>query len=59
MDIYHERTPSKTPTRNAPIESFHSIFQDECIGAYEFNSYKDAYYEVSRFMKRYNTQKTH
>jgi len=59
IDIYHERIPSRTPNKNAHIESFHRIFQDECIGVYEFNSYKDAYIEVSRFMKRYNTNRIH
>jgi len=29
------------------------------VGVYEFDSYKDAYYEVSRFMKRYNTNRIH
>lgn len=59
IDVYHERIPSRTPNKNAHIESFHRIFQDECIGVYEFDSYKDAYYEVSRFMKRYNTNRIH
>lgn len=59
VNIYHERIPSRTPNKNAHIESFHRIFDDECIGVYEFDSYKDAYIEVSRFMKRYNTNRLH
>jgi len=59
INIYHERIPSRTPNKNAHIESFHRIFDDECIGVYEFDSYKDAYAEVSRFMKRYNTNRLH
>jgi len=59
INIYHERIPSRTPNKNAHIESFHRIFEDECIGVYEFDSYKDAYVEVSRFMKRYNTNRLH
>jgi putative transposase len=59
IDVYHERIPSRTPNKNAHIESFHRIFEDECIGVYEFNSYKDAYNEVSRFMKRYNNNRIH
>lgn len=55
IGVYHERTPNK----NAHIESFHRIFQDECIGVYEFDNYKEAYIEVSRFMKRYNTNRIH
>jgi transposase InsO family protein len=59
IGIYHERIPSRTPNKNAHIESFHRIFQDECIGVYEFERYQDAYIEVSRFMKRYNTNRIH
>ena len=59
INIYHERIPSRTPNKNAHIESFHRIFQDECIGVYEFNTYKDAYLEISGFMKRYNTSRIH
>ncbi|KPU42969.1 IS2 transposase TnpB [Oxobacter pfennigii] len=59
IHVYHERIPSRTPNKNAHIEAFHRIFQDECIGVYEFNNYKDAYTEVSRFMKRYNTNRIH
>lgn len=59
INVYHERIPSRTPNKNAHIEAFHRIFQDECIGVYEFNSYKYAYIEVSRFMKRYNTNRIH
>ena len=59
IEIYHERIPSRTPNKNAHIESFHRIFQDECIGIYEFESYRDAYAEVSSFMKRYNNLRLH
>ena len=59
IGVYHERIPNRTPNKNAHIESFHRIFQDECIGVYEFASYKDAYIEVARFIKRYNTNRIH
>lgn len=59
VNIYHERIPSRTPNKNAHIESFHRIFDDECIGVYEFDSYKNASIEVSRFMNRYNTNRLH
>jgi putative transposase len=59
INVYHERIPSRTPNKNAHIESFHRIMQDECIGAYEFSSYKEAYYQVASFMKRYNTNRIH
>lgn len=59
IGVYHERIPSRTPNKNAHIESFHRVFQDECIGVYEFDNYKEAYIEVSKFMKRYNTNRIH
>jgi putative transposase len=59
IGVYHERIPSRTPNKNAHIESFHRIFQDECIGVYEFENYKEAYAEISRFMKRYNNNRLH
>lgn len=59
IGVYHERIPNRTPNKNAHIESFHRILQDECIGVYEFESYKDAYAEISRFMKRYNNLRLH
>ncbi|NLH00808.1 MAG: transposase [Clostridiales bacterium] len=59
INVYHERIPIRTPNKNTHIEAFYRIFRDECIGMYEFNSYKDAYTEVSRFMKRYNTTRIH
>ena len=57
ISVYHERIPSRTPNKNAHIESFYRIFHDECISVYEFSNYKKAYGEVSRFMKRYNTNR--
>lgn len=59
IHIYHERIPSRTPNKNAHIESFHRIFQDECIDVYEFKSYQQAFTEVSQFMKRYNANRLH
>lgn len=59
INVYHERIPSRIPNKNAHIESFYRIFRDKCIGVYEFKNYKDAYIEVSRFMKRYNTRRIH
>lgn len=52
IDVYHERIPSKTPNKNAHIESFHRIFRDECLCVYEFNNYKEAYHEVSKFQQK-------
>lgn len=59
LDVEHERIPCKTPNKNAHIESFHRIFEDECIGVYEFETYVDAYKEVVDFMERYNKRRIH
>lgn len=59
IGVYHERIPSKTPNKNAHIESFHRIMEDECMAVYEFESYKDAYQQIASFMKRYNTCRIH
>jgi transposase InsO family protein len=59
LNVYHERIPCRTPNKNAHIESFHRIFEDECLGIYEFDCFRHAYAEVARFMKRYNTVRLH
>ena len=57
--IEHERIPFKTPNKNAHIESFHSIFEEECLSRYEFSSYAEAYKAVTDFMRHYNSRRIH
>jgi len=59
LNVEHERIPVKTPNKNAHIESFHRIFEDECIGAYEFETYSEAYQGVVDFIERYNKRRIH
>ncbi|WP_242847855.1 IS3 family transposase [Fervidicella metallireducens] len=59
IGIVHERTPNRTPNKNAHIESFHRILESECIGIYEFKNYTAAYQAVSEFMERYNKRRIH
>lgn len=59
IGIEHERTPNRTPNKNAHIESFHRILESECIGIYEFEDYKAAYQAISEFMERYNKRRIH
>lgn len=59
ISVEHERIPCKTPNKNAHIESFHRIFEDECLGRWEFDSYKEAYEAVLEFMERYNHRRIH
>jgi putative transposase len=45
----HERIPPKTPNKNAHIESFHAMLEDECLRRSVFESYAEAHaavYEV-------------
>jgi putative transposase len=57
--IEHERIPFKTPNKNAHIESFHCILEEECLSRYEFNTYAEAYEVVIDFMRHYNSRRIH
>ncbi len=59
LKIEHERIPCKTPDKNAHIEAFHRILEDECLGRWEFEKYEEGYREVVEFMDRYNTRRIH
>ncbi len=58
-NLEHERIPVKTPNKNAHIESFNSILEDECLSRYVFQSYEEAYKIVSEFIKHYNRNRIH
>jgi len=57
--VEHERIPCKTPNKNAHIESFHRIMEDECTGIEEFETYGQGYSSVVEFMERYNNRRIH
>jgi len=57
--IEHERIPCRTPNKNAHIESFNAILENECLSRHEFQSYAEAYETVSKFIKKYNTVRIH
>lgn len=59
LGIEHERIPNKTPNKNAHIESFHRIMEDECLFRWEFENYGEAYEAVTDFMIRYNQRRIH
>lgn len=59
VELEHERIPCKTPNKNAHIESFHRILEDECLGRWEFERYEEAYEAVLEFMERYNHRRIH
>lgn len=45
--------------KNAHIESFHSILEEECLARYEFNSFREAYEVIHKFMEYYNNVRIH
>jgi len=59
LKVKHERIPYATPNKNAHIESFHRILEDECLSKHEFKSFAEAYKTVSEFMKSYNEVRIH
>ncbi|MBV4432727.1 hypothetical protein KM803_15595 [Clostridium tyrobutyricum] len=41
--------PVKTPNKNAHVESFYRILEDECFKINEFQSYSESYEIVNNF----------
>lgn len=59
LQLEHERIPPRTPNMNAHIESFHRIFEDDCLSRHEFDNYAQAYSVIVEFMEYYNTRRMH
>lgn len=59
LETEHERIPYATPNKNAHIESFHRLLEDECLSRHEFESFAHAYKEVSNYIKAYNKVRIH
>lgn len=59
LECEHERIPPKTPNKNAHIESFHRILEDDCLSREWFESYTNAYERVSGFFYDYNHTRLH
>lgn len=57
--LIHERTPNRTPNKNAYIESFHSILERECFKRHIFVDFEEAYDVLDRFMDFYNNRRIH
>jgi putative transposase len=55
----HERIPPKTPNKNAHIEAFHRILEDDCLARELFENYTKAYEAVSGFIYDYNHVRLH
>jgi transposase InsO family protein len=59
IEVEHERIPVKTPNKNAHVESFHRVLEDECLKINDFQSYAEAYTIVNDFMEFYNNRRLH
>ena len=59
LEIEPERIPPKTPNRNAHIESFHRVLEDDRLSQMEFETYAQAYASVDTSMKWYNNTRIH
>jgi len=59
LSVEHTRIPNNTPNMNAHIESFHSILESDCLSRHKFQSYAEAYKEVTEFMEYYNHRRRH
>ena len=59
INLEHERIPNKMPNKNAYIEAFHSILERECLRWNCFETFEQAFEEVDRFIRFYNTERLH
>lgn len=57
--VVHERIPPKTPNKNAHIEAFHAILEQDCLNKHEFESFQDAYKTVTEYYLFYNQRRIH
>lgn len=55
----HERIPVKTPNKNAHIEAFHRLLEDDCLSINEFETYVQAYIAIMDYMDYYNNVRIH
>lgn len=57
--VEHERIPPKTPNKNAHIESFHAVLEDELLSRSEFETFAEAHEAIMKYMKFYNNRRIH
>jgi hypothetical protein len=59
LKLEHERIPPKTPNKNAHIESFHAVLEDECLRRSEFATFAEAHETVMEYINFYNERRIH
>lgn len=57
--LSHEFIPPRTPNRNAYVEAFFSILENEWLVPRYFHTYADAYKALVEFVEFYNTRRIH
>lgn len=57
--LVHEFIPPRTPNKNAFIESFFSILENELLVDRYFKNYGEAYAAVCNFISFYNKRRLH
>lgn len=57
--LEYEHIPVRTPNKNAHIEAFHALLQDECLSRYEFQTFTEAYIAVVEYIDYYNNRRIH
>lgn len=55
----HERIPVRTPNKNAHIEAFHRLLEDDRLSINEFETYAQAYMAIIEYMDYYNNVRIH
>lgn len=59
LNVIHERIPVNTPNKNAHIESFHRLLEDNCFSRYNFRNYSDAYEKTVKYFDYYHNIRIH
>jgi putative transposase len=59
LKIEHERIPYNTPNKNANIESFHRLLEEDCLSKNDFSNYTQAYISVLSYIYYYNNVRIH
>jgi len=59
LGIEHERIPVKCPNKNAHIEAYHRILEDDCLSYSEFDNYVEAYKTIGEVVDFYNHIRLH
>lgn len=57
--LAHEFIPPRTPNRNAYIESFNSILENDLLESQYFKNYTETYRWVCRYIEFYNNRRIH